>query len=680
MFKHGVTLRTQFYSLIIAMTFFAFAGSVLSQIYTFRDYLTQQLSSHAQDAAHSLGLSISSMGLDDAIMIETLARTVFDSGYYKEIQYRNLDGELLIDLQHNPVSTVPSWFKRLFVLTAPVKESEVSNGWVAQGTLTVRSHTGLAEQHLYDQAKHILLIALGMFVLAALAIHFILGAILKPLQLIVAQAQAVGRKEFKQNPVKAGTVDLQQVLKALNQMVSNISQVFTEQSGYAEKLMQEAYLDPLTQLPNRRALNEQLAGIQQEAKQQRSKLYVAMLSLPSLHSLNQKHGYAAGDLYVQEAAKQLKQLQTLIPDLHLFRLSGSEFALLTQGDASLASSINSQLEQALRSGDNDYYPEGFGRFVQVLVTPDEQFSHVLSRLDVLQAQDIMFMLNPSSAPEPAELPKGLNHAQWADLLDNLLSDSADFKQMELLLQPILDQQYELLYAEAMIRFNVPDAALNTAEVISMANLLGRGAMLEKRMLSFMLYALSFVRQGPVAINISLPFLQNDALYQWFFEELKAKQAQLPDLMVELAESVVLKMPARVSEFIQQLKQFKVQLVIERFGANLLSLQHIKDLDIDYVKVDRTFTQALHEQNNRFFLLTLTQICHSVGIKVLASCLENHTNVDVCKELHLDGFQGFAIGYPVNFPIDEKIHDANSSNITYTLKAILALYGDTKHVN
>lgn len=679
MFKHGFTLRTQFYSLIIAMTFLAFAGSVLTNIFTFRDYLAQQLTSHAQDAAHNLGLTISSYGTEDAVLIETLARSLFDSGYYKEIKFTRLDGDVVVNLQHNPKPQAPVWFSSLFPLTAPAMQSEVTNGWVAQGVLTVQSHTGLAERHLYEQALRNLAVALLLFVLAALAIHLLLGAILKPLRLIVAQAQSVGRKEFKQNPVNAGAVDLNIVLKALNLMVSNISRVFTEQSQYAEKLMQEAYLDPLTHLPNRRALNEQLAGIQLEAQQQGSKLYVAMLTLPSLQHINQHQGYAAGDLYVQQAAKVLYAIQNLIPDMYVFRLSGSEFALLAMGDQSLAVGINNQIEMALRANNADYYPEGFGRFVHLLVKPDEQFAKVLSRLDVLQAQDIMYMLSPSTKADTAPVDI-VNHAAWGELLDTLLEETHQFNHMELLLQPIIDQQSELLYAEAMIRFKLAERDLDTAEVISMANLLGRGEQMEQRMLAFLFSALRHVRHGPVAINISLPFLQSEALYQWFFQELAAQRDQLPLLMVEIAESLILKLPVRAKAFIQQLKQQNVQVVVERFGANLCSLQHIKDLNIDYVKVDRTFTQALLEPNNRFFLLTLTQICHSVGIKVLASCLENLDNIEVCKALHLDGFQGFAIGYPVFFPIEEKISDANSSNITYTLKAILALYGDTKHVN
>lgn len=50
MYSKGISLRTQFYALIVAMTFLAFTASLVNSIYTLRDYLNDQLSSHAQDA------------------------------------------------------------------------------------------------------------------------------------------------------------------------------------------------------------------------------------------------------------------------------------------------------------------------------------------------------------------------------------------------------------------------------------------------------------------------------------------------------------------------------------------------------------------------------------------------------------------------------------------------------
>lgn len=674
MFRKGISLATQFYTLIIAMTFLAFAGSLLSSTLALRDYLNSQLGSHAQDAAHNLGLAISSSGGADEVLIHTLASSLFDSGYYQQIRFVNNEQRELVNLSHNQNPAVPGWFRRMFPLQAPQMHSEISDGWLVLGTLTVRSNTGLAEYSLWQQALRNLLSSTLLFVLAALAIHFILRALLKPLQQIVLQAEAVSRKEFRQNPTRTATRELNLVTGALNTMVLNISKVFSEQSRYAEQLMQQAYLDPLTGLHNRRALQQQLSTMQQDAKLNHNALYVAMVSLSSLQQTNDEQGYASGDEYVQKAAGLLRQLQQHYPALQLFRLSGSEFAIIGAADKTAAAELDTRLTQALEQEHSQCYSQGFGRMVSVLAPATEPFSNILARLDTLQAQDSVQLLTGNSTATDLCAPGRL---QWQQLIDRLLhhNDSSDAN-MELLLQPVADQQHKLLYAECLLRFVVDDKPLSTAEVLAMAARLNRADTLERQMLQFILQSLPQLSGGAVAINISEAVLCSDDLRQWLLLQMKERAAELPPLLVEIAEHSIIQHPQQAADFITKLQQLKIKVVIERFGANLTSLRHIQHLNIDYVKLDSGFINDLEQESSRFFIMTLTQICHSVGIKVLATHLESIDSMEACKSLNIDGFQGFVLGEIINFTFLSKKGDVNKTKMQYTLKQVFNPKGDT----
>lgn len=673
MFKNGISLRSQFYALIICMTFFAFVASLLNSTYAMRDYLNQQLASHARDAAHNLGLAISASDASDLVLVHTLASSLFDSGYYQQIRFVNNEQQELFNLQQQPQPEVPLWFSNSFALDAPVMQSDIGDGWISLGQLTVRSHTGLAQQALWQQSKSNALSSLLLFLLAAVCIHIILRAVLRPLNLITEQAKAVTRKEFRQNNSSSHTRELRTVMSALDIMVRNISQVFNEQSQQAEQLLKEAYLDPLTGVPNRRAMQQRLAVLRDDAKQAHNDLYVAMITLNSLSQVNTELGFASGDDYVKQAATLLQQLH---PQLEAYRVSGSEFILLGTLTRQQAGDADQQLQQAMQSRNSARYNNGFASAVSLLVTPSEAFDKMMARLDSLQTQDTLFMLNSWHIDAKTTEVAAVGREQWLTLLQRLLNSGQTSKHMQLLLLPVVDNNGQLLYAEALLRFVVDQQQLSTLEVLAMAQKLGLADEMEQQMLQFSLDNLQQLQGGAVALNISSAVLQSEALSQWLLQQLTQAANRLPALLVEIAESSLLQLPEQCAVLITELKKRNISVVIERFGANLTSLRHIQNLDIDYVKLDASFSTSADLDNNRFVISTLTQICHSVGIKVLTTHLESKSFINKLKLLNIDGFQGFAVNEITNFTLLSKKEDVSKNKIPYTLTQLLNPKGDT----
>lgn len=676
-FKKGLSLRTQFYALIISMVFFAFAASLINSTLSLRSYLQQQLASHAQDAAHNLGLAISSSGPNDAVLLRTLAQSLFDTGYYASLHYETNEGQTLIDLKQPTDTQVPQWFAHHAALSAPAMTSEIGDGWISLGKLTVVSHTGLALQTLWQQTQHNAAWSLVLFMLAALAVHAMIGAILLPLKRISAQAKAVMQKDFSLLNVRTVTREMRDVMGALNNMVSNVNQVFTEQSQQASQLLQQAYLDPLTSLPNRRALMQQLPGLRDDALLANNAIYVAMINLDSLAAVNEQLGYASGDDYVQAAVSAVKPLQA--QGLTLYRLSGATFLLIGPLSPLQAQDADRFLQRQLTAHDSTRYEMGFASTVSLLTPPQDSIKHILAKLDALHTQDTVFLLNSGHLNNSHTGVIAASLAEWESIIQRLLhTRPGSDEPMQLLLLPVMDEQHNLLYAEALLRFVLDEQQLSTLEVMAMAQRLNLADTLEQTMLAFTLAGLSQLSGGMVALNVSLAVLQNPSLRQWLLDQLDAQQGQLPPLAVEIAEGTLTQLPEQCATFIEQLKQRQITVIIERFGENLTSLHHIKGLDIDYVKLDARLATALDHENNRFILNTLTQICHSVGIKVLATHLESEGQLSHCKQLNINGFQGFLLRKATNFTLLRKKHNAKPDKISYTLNTILNPDGDTKN--
>ncbi len=98
-------------------------------------YLQEQLSSHAQDAATSLGMVLpASLADNDLVRAEVTVNAMFDRGYYQSIRVVNTQGETLL-LKTLPAAPagVPQWFVNVLPMETPAAESLISKGWRQMG-------------------------------------------------------------------------------------------------------------------------------------------------------------------------------------------------------------------------------------------------------------------------------------------------------------------------------------------------------------------------------------------------------------------------------------------------------------------------------------------------------------------------------------------------------------------
>ncbi|MBB1449114.1 LapD/MoxY N-terminal periplasmic domain-containing protein, partial [Pseudoalteromonas sp. SG41-6] len=331
--KNGLSLKTQVYGLIVAISFISFFIRIITDVDTTRNYLQTQMASHAQDTATSLGLSISPYLEEDSIMIaQTMATAIFDSGYYNHIKFTDAQSNIVFELA-NPkrVESVPDWFIAMCKLNAPTMQSEINNGWLMAGVLEVTSHTGQSYLTLWQHTKRSLY---GSFLLlmASLAIAFlILRAVFKPLKAVEDQAKLVTRKRFTLNNEIPVARELRTVTKAINNMVINLQSTFDSLTKQTQALTEEVYIDQLTGFGNRKSFENHFNSVVGSISED-TPITAMMLTLPSLANINQTVSYQDGDEHVLDAAATLKTLVTDLSNTRVFRLNGSTFIILAPYD------------------------------------------------------------------------------------------------------------------------------------------------------------------------------------------------------------------------------------------------------------------------------------------------------------------------------------------------------------
>jgi len=635
--KAGFSLKAQLYGLVVGIAIVAFIGSTWVSVDTTREYLNEQMETHAQDAATSLGLSITPyLDGESDVIVETMIAAIFDSGYYESMVLRNV-GDEVVHSRYNPVEIegVPNWFLTAFVLDPPVMVTELNNGWNIAGTLSVKSHPGMSYLKLWQHGVNNFYSSLIICVLALLVAHLILSAVLRPLSQVEQQALAVSRKQFPLIEKLPMTRELRTVIFAMNTMVTNIQKTFDQMSKHAEKLTRDVYVDTLTELGNRRAFEAQFKGDIQEMEEGDTST-LGMIQLPSLQEINTDQGFKAGDAYVCLAAETITRKLGLIGSFKLYRVGGGAF-FFTYKDAGdnvllLCESLHSKFSALNSAG----YPQGFGEIIATSFNKEDKLGSLLSKLDTLLTQESSSNKEGLVYSDKASKDTHGLH-QWTDLIDQIVkTDNVEF-----MFQPVKAcEGNEVLYYELFTQFFFNDEPIANNQLYAMAERLNKSEMLDKMVLKELAKLTDFAPNVTVAVNLTHQSLHDIDFRNWLSGFYSDNCGLLPKIVFEVNESAVLASVESSMDFIKMVKRLKCEMCVERFGSSFTSFKYLQGLDIDYIKIDGAYVRDLDEHpENHHFIQAVTQIGHGVGIKVLTTHVESGASLEILKELHCDGVQG-----------------------------------------
>ncbi|NJD05513.1 MAG: diguanylate cyclase, partial [Methylococcaceae bacterium] len=450
-----MTLFRQLCLIILLLFLILSGGSLFLGIHNTRQFLNDQLASHAQDTATSLALSLSTYALpDDRAVMESMIDAIFDRGYYREIVLRSVAGEKLIERTAAVhIEDVPAWFVAAIPLQTPKGEALVTSGWNLAGTLTVASHPGYAYQELWRTAVSTLR-WIGLCMVIAMALGAILlRRLLRPLASVERQAEAICNRDHPIQETLPRTRELRRVVLAMNRMVTRVREMFEEQSALSEGLRSQLYADPLSGLGNRRYFDAQLEQLL-SPHADGGTVALLLFELDGFKDYNDRHGYQAGDELIREAARLTREIAV---DHLSARLSGATFAILMSGSSAedagdLALRLCGGLERIEREG----FPIGasVGHAGIALARPGALSSEVLSDAD--QALRAAQLIGPNTwelraGDVPAAYPKGAR--QWREFLDQALAQG----RFSLHFQPVLSlaETPAVLHLEALLRVSGP---------------------------------------------------------------------------------------------------------------------------------------------------------------------------------------------------------------------------------
>lgn len=648
-----MTLYRQLLIFTFVLFFILFTCTWIIKLQSTRSFLEDQLESHAQDTATSLGLSITPyIAENDIATIETMVNVVFDRGYYRTIRLTDLNDETLVERTTEVViSDVPDWFIQAIPLKTPVASTLITAGWNQKGSLLVESHPGYAYKTLWEATSNMTMVysitAIFALILGALGLR----VLLLPLRRIEQQADDLCKKQYTFQDKLPKTRELRRVVVAMNTMTSKVKKMFDEQAQVANRLRKDVYSDALTGLGNRRYLQGQVKARMAKAGAD-VKGALLLIQVHNLLELNQEKGYQHGNQLLQKIAGCIRESTRHLKNSALSHISGGSFAVflpdVMEEDARQVAATIAKGFTSLATEDVGY-PQNVGHVGGVSYDQATSLKELLSEADrILRAAQNQgpntWIIEPLSS-DPNFTPRGEH--EWKQILDQVLTN----KEITLFGQSVVKSSNlkQLMHMEILARIILPTGQMLKAGLfIPLAERLRCISSIDRIVLEKALQIdTGKLHTNELAVNISPSSLKEAAFTTWLLSSLKTLPPGAPKIIFEFAEFNATQEIDIIQDFAKEVKSLGHFIGLDHFGQSFANFGYLKSLQPKYVKIDRAFTDELKtvDGDSHFFIGSLASVAHSLDILVIAEGVEEEKQYQALCDLNIDGIQGYHIDKP-----------------------------------
>jgi diguanylate cyclase (GGDEF)-like protein len=413
--------------------------------------------------------------------------------------------------------------------------------------------------------------------------------------------------------------------------------------------------DPLTQLPNRILLREQLARALSQAARAKRQLAVLFIDLDRFKAINDTLGHAVGDDLLAQVAERLASSIRRADTVS--RIGGDEFVVMVEGfqgdqaPANVAEKVLKNLSAPFALNGRDYWIScsiGIAVFPRDGAEPNDLLRNADVALYQAKAQgrNAFRFYNESMNREVR---------QRLEIETRLRRALQRGDELRLVYQPVVEATTgRITGAEALMRWRDPDFGdISPEEFIPIAEEGGLIVTLGEWTLRTACRQLSEWRaQGigqdlTMMINLSAVQLERDGLRSTVSAALWDYNLKSKDVSLEVTESALMRNESRAIETLSELKRMGFGIALDDFGTGFSSLNYLKKFPVDTVKIDRAFVRDLaFDSDDAAIVAAVLSIARQLELNVVAEGVETIEQRDFLREHFCPEIQGFLYSHPV----------------------------------
>lgn len=414
-------------------------------------------------------------------------------------------------------------------------------------------------------------------------------------------------------------------------------------------------VDFVTGLPNQYSVEERLGVMVQQSAQRDKSLSVLQLEVVNFSNLADKFGFDVADELLRRIASKLQN--NVSSECVVGRIGRGVFIIACPDihGVSEASILASKFLEAIKElsvvDDHEVFPDvniGVCFYPADGLTPKELVERAGLALAQLKSQNKGYVGYFDGKMNDLQLKKMT--------LVHDLHHAIIHQQLELHFQPQFDLKVgRFIGFEALARWRHPSRGyVSPAEFIPLAE--ESGLILPLGNLILKLAAAQMVlwrRAGVVeetttiAVNVSSGQMASTEFFDCLRSVLRNNDLPPQCIELELTESILISDVPQTQQLLRQFKELGLQLSIDDFGTGYSSLAYLRDLEVDKLKIDKSFVDDIHLNANTAAIVEATiAMAHGLGLIAIAEGVESEAQLDALRLLKCDQIQGYYYSKPL----------------------------------
>jgi diguanylate cyclase (GGDEF)-like protein len=417
-----------------------------------------------------------------------------------------------------------------------------------------------------------------------------------------------------------------------------------------KRIKEFAFHDRLTGLPNKASFFDETRMLTENPL---AHFTVLMVEINKFRLINDVYGYELGDYVLIEFADRLRNF--FGAETKVFRFGDDEFMILLEEEVS--ENRMSDLFVAVRSMlTNSYFVHNHEIHLNISLGAS-MYPSLAQNVDELVSQVEFAVLNAKS--------KGNN---FMFMFDKSMSDDMSSKmRMEANLKNAINNNELLLHYqpqvststqritgfEALVRWKSKEYGMvNPGHFIELAEEIGfineLGLWVVENSCKFFTSMKSKGIPFEVSLNISASQIIDDKFIDRVIDILRKYQVPENTICLEITESGIISNYEDAIRNMHRLKDENIKLALDDFGTGYSSLNHLKDLPVDILKIDKTFINHIHtNERDREMLKSVIQMTKNLNMICIAEGVEEVAQLEILKELKCDIIQGYLYSRPLH---------------------------------
>lgn len=436
-------------------------------------------------------------------------------------------------------------------------------------------------------------------------------------------------------------------------VVHSIMRDISERKQAMKQLKHQAHHHSLTGLPNRLLMKARLEHSIQYAKRENSHGAVLFMDLDNFKKINDSLGHGAGDEVLKVVATRLQEHSREVDTIA--HLSGDEFVIILQSIRSIEDAI-SKAQQIIDSMQQPFMVNNYELFITCSIGIANFDGDCDGMGNLLKNAD-------TAMYEAKDNGKNCYHvyseqltetAMKKVLLESQLRQALKRDELVVHYQPqVALPTGKIVAVEALMRWQHPEMGLvppddfiplseETGIIIPMGEWILRTAceqLVKWRQQGFDIHR--------VAVNLSGRQLQLDTLAQTVQKVLQQTGCPAYALELEITEGFIMRHPEQSITMLQQIRELGVDFSVDDFGTGHSSLNYLKKLPINRLKIDRSFVWDIGKSaDGETLTKAIIALGHSLNLQITAEGIETDKQRRFLEELHCNEAQGYLFSKPL----------------------------------